>query len=203
MSPNDLRDGIFNLNTRRFGTVAELMIMRLVQLTKGRNIFHDLYDDLKSHRVEVKFSTVRRKSDRTICPESVLDCIRDELAANRSVSFLDDAYKDAYFDCNIQQVKRNQFEVLYYGLFFSDLVLIFRIESAEIGPQIFYSDKQHKGNKGEGQFHINNKTIQIHLENYLYKMIKYDELLDLLKKAEPQVPTKIFASNRKHKNSRS
>ncbi len=61
MTPDMLRDGIFNLKTRRFGSVAEVMIKRLAKLGKGRNLFHDLYDDINRHRVEVKFSTVRKR----------------------------------------------------------------------------------------------------------------------------------------------
>jgi hypothetical protein len=84
------------------------------------------------------------------------------------------------FDCNIQQIKRSEFEHLYYGIFFMDKVAIFRIASKDIGPQIFYSDFQHKGNTGEGQFHINDKTIAIHEKHYLYQMITYNKLLELL-----------------------
>lgn len=61
--------------------------------------------------------------------------------------------------------------------------MIFRISSSEIGPQIQYSDKQHRGNVGEGQFHINQDTLGIHLENYQYKELSYDELYDLLSHA--------------------
>lgn len=178
MTPEKLREGIFNLNTRRFGTVAEVMIKRLVTLGKSRNLFHDLYDDMKNHRVEVKFSTVRKKSDRPITEDSILNCIRDELAENRQVNF--SHWGDYEFDCNIQQIKRDQFEILYYGLFFHEVVLIFRIESGEIGNQISYSDKQHKGNEGEGQFHINPRTLETHIEKYLYKKITYTDLLRLL-----------------------
>ena len=46
-----LRDGIFALYTRRFGSVAEFMIRRLIQCGKGKSIFHDLYDDAKQHRI--------------------------------------------------------------------------------------------------------------------------------------------------------
>ena len=89
------------------------------------------------------------------------------------------------FDCNIQQVKRTEFEVLYYGLFFSDCIKIFRIESTDVkenlrGGRIYYSDFQHKGNVGEGQFHINPTTLQVHLDHYLYKTLTYDELYELL-----------------------
>jgi len=97
-------------------------------------------------------------------------------------------WKDHRFDCNIQQVKRAEFDVLYYGLFFSDCIQIFRIESSIIkenrhGGRIFYSDFQHKGNAGEGQFHINPSTLQIHLDFYHYKMLTYDELHKLLLEA--------------------
>lgn len=178
MNAEMLKEGIFNLNTRRFGTVAEVMIRRLCKLGRSKNQFHDLYDDMANHRVEVKFSTVRKKNNRTITEDSVLKCIGDELSSNRQVIF--DKWADFEFDCNIQQVKRDQFEVLYYGLFFSDKVAIFRIGSNQIGSQIYYSDKQHKGNEGEGQFHLNEKTLQIHLDNYLYKILTYDELYQLL-----------------------
>lgn len=183
MSPEKLKEGIFNINTRRFGTVAEVMVRRLVKLGKSKNQFHDLYDDLKNHRVEVKFSTVRKKNNRVITEDSVLQCINDEISTIRQVNYLEWASYE--FDCNIQQIKRDQFEVLYYGLFFNDSVVIFRIQSNEIKPnadggKISYSDKQHKGNEGEGQFHINEKTLQIHIDNYLYKILSYEELYSLL-----------------------
>ena len=61
MNAKELRDGIFNLKTRRFGTVAEAMVQRLCKLNASSIIFHDLYDDMQKQRVEVKFSTVRKK----------------------------------------------------------------------------------------------------------------------------------------------
>jgi len=178
MDGRTLREGIFSLKTRRFGTVTEVLIKRLVGLEAGRSLFHDLYDDTENKRVEVKFSCVLRKSRIPITEETVLRCIEDATSEQRMVAFAD--WRNAVFDSNIQQIKRAEFEVLYYGLFFSDAVLIFRIENDEIGPQIFYSDKQHKGNVGEGQFHVSDKTLQIHLDKYLYKRLTYDELFDLL-----------------------
>ena len=179
MNPLMLKEGIFSVNTRRFGTVAEVMVKRLVKLGRSRTQFHDLYDDLENKRVEVKFSTVRKKNSRAITEDSVLDCIEDELSTNRQIKFSE--WANYEFDCNIQQVKKDQFEILYYGLFFSDTVIIFRIDSQNIGSQIYYSDKQHKGNEGEGQFHINEKTLQIHIDNYQYNILTYDELYELLK----------------------
>ena len=178
MNAETLRDGIFSLNTRRLGTVAEVLVQRLVGLGKGRSLFHDLYDDVQNKRVEVKFSCVLKRSRIPVTKETVLQCIEDATGEQRMVAFAN--WQATTFDCNIQQVKRAEFDVLYYGLFFSDLVVIFRINADEIGPQVFYSDKQHKGNIGEGQFHINDKTLQVHRERYVYRKLAYRELLELL-----------------------
>lgn len=164
MDGNTLRDGIFALHTRRFGTVAEVMIQRLIHAGKARNLFHDLYDDAANHRIEVKFSRVQKQAETTITEATVLQCIAEATAENRMVHF--DKWKSFRFDCNIQQIKRVEFDVLYYGLFFADCVTIFRIKSGDIGSQIYYSDKQHKGNVGEGQFHVNHDTLQIHHSSY-------------------------------------
>jgi hypothetical protein len=43
-----------------------------------------------------------------------------------------------------------------------------------------YSDRQHKGNVGEGQFHITQKNLQSHLGKYFNKTLSYDELYQLL-----------------------
>jgi hypothetical protein len=183
MDGEKLRDGIFALRTRRFGSVAECMIQRLLNYSKARSLFHDLYDDSLNHRVEVKFSVVQKKAERRVTDATVLQCIEEAIAENRMVAFSE--WTRYRFDCNIQQVKCAEFEVLYYGLFFSDCIVIFRIECQDVkenakGGKIYYSDFQHKGNVGEGQFHINQQTLQIHLDHYHYKSLSYDELYVLL-----------------------
>lgn len=183
MDGDILRDGIFALRTRRMGSVAECMIQRLLKYSKARSVFHDLYDDARKHRIEVKFSVVQKKAETLITEETLLKCIEGAVAERRMVAFAE--WQRHAFDCNIQQVKRAQFDVLYYGLFFSDCVVVFRIESREIrenhkGGRIYYSDRQHLGNVGEGQFHINHRTLQIHLDYYHYKTLSYEELLRLL-----------------------
>jgi len=92
----EFRDGIFALRTRRFGTVAELMIEVLFNYHQSHNQFRDRYDSATDSRVEIKFSTF-----------------------------------------------------------------------------------QHKGNKGEGQFHLNQGSIDWHLENKLVQWLDYDELYSL------------------------
>src|SRR5438874_4729173 len=67
-----LRDGIFALRTRRFGSVAECMIKRMLQCSQAKSLFHDLYDDNLKHRIEVKFSVVQKACETTVTEETVL-----------------------------------------------------------------------------------------------------------------------------------
>lgn len=69
--------------------------------------------------------------------------------------------------------------IFFYGLFFQDRIAIFRATSHEVWLLPHYSNKQHRGNTGEGQFHLNEKTIQYHLDNHLYRWLSYEELYEL------------------------
>lgn len=183
MTPEALREGIFNLNTRRFGTVAEVMIQRLCNFADSDTIFHDLYDDMQQQRVECKFSTVRKNNKIKVTADTIVEAIEAEMDSNRMINF--DDWQSAQFWCNIQQVKRAEFDVLYYGCFFWDRIVIFRITPDLITKEnIDYSNKQHKGNVGEGQFGITEKTLQTHLDNYLFAELDYAELAKLLLKKD-------------------
>ena len=89
------------------------------------------------------------------------------------------------FDSNIEQVKCDMFDVLYYGLFFSDIIEIYKMDADEVKNCAGYSAKQHgKGitkSSDEGQFHLNNKNIDFHRKSYLIKTLTYTELYNILK----------------------
>ena len=176
-----LRDWIFNQNTRRVGQIAEDIIQKLFNLEKGHNQFHDLYDPNSNSRIEVKSSIVQEKHKNSSQLETVIKELQSQTFTpkNRYIPFND--WQSYQFDCNIQQIKRDQFEVLYYVLFFYDKTLIFKMNSIDISTddKIFYSNKQHKGNEGEGQFHINEKTLAYHYEKYLERLLEYSEIVSL------------------------
>lgn len=172
------RDGVFALHTRRFGVVPELMIKRLAGLGTAKTIYHDLHDDVTHQRVEVKFSRVLRTHKAPIGYDNLLASVAAQRPEARMVPYPERTV--AAYDCNIQQVKRAEFDLLYYGLFFADRVSIFRVAPGDIGDRIGYSDKQHKGNTGEGQFHIKPGNIAYHEANFLYRSLSYDELVALL-----------------------
>ena len=174
---NEFRDGIFALRTRRFGTVAEIMIKRLYNLDESTSLAYDKRDRTTHERIEVKFSTVMKENDDKIRDYNVIEqCIKANLA-NRALNSTDTDFYN--FDCNIQQVKRNEFDILYYGLFFADCIEIYKISSNEILSCPGYSDKQHRGNEGEGQFHLNETNIRYHRKKYFQMKLTYEELFDL------------------------
>ncbi|OGS54951.1 MAG: hypothetical protein A2Y20_10425 [Firmicutes bacterium GWF2_51_9] len=171
------KTGIFALRTRRFGTVAELMIQRLQDIDHSNALSYDLHDKTTDEKVEVKFSTVMKENEDTINLKNVIDqCYKANLTLRMMLST---ETKDHKFDCNIQQVKRKEFDVLYYGLFFNDKIAVFKMNSNDVLNCVGYSDKQHRGNIGEGQFHINNDTFQFHIDNHFLYWLTYEELFKL------------------------
>lgn len=176
----EFRDGIFALRTRRFGTVAEIMIKKLYNFEESGSLAFDKKNIKTNERIEVKFSTVMKKNDDNIRDDNVINQCKKANLANRAMSSSEVENFD--FDCNIQQVKRKEFDVLYYGLFFADIIEIYKMYSEDILSCPGYSDKQHRGNEGEGQFHLNQDTISYHRKEHQVLTISYQELYDLFNK---------------------
>lgn len=124
------------------------------------------YDyDSGGKRVEVKSSRSYTHRDRS-----------------HQMASLRDLDSDDGYDCNIQQIKPELFDWLYYMVFCEDGMQMFKIKSRQISAAgIGYSNSQHHGNVGEGQFHINKNTYRRHLK-YIIQDLSYDELYDILKK---------------------
>ena len=182
------RDGIFALRTN-FGELAQLMLKKSEGFTSADNNTYDL-KGLNGEKIEVKFS--RAYKDIKLTEDNAISlCCNSSISVYRS----DEAeHKDANYDCNIQQLKPEFFDVLYYGVFFSDKIEVFRAERAYFPESIeaFMADKesarerfpgyasQHK-NGTECQFHITKRTHKHHYDNYFLKEISYEELYDLLR----------------------
>ena len=100
----EFRDGIFALRTRRFGTVAEIMIKKLYDLDEADSLAFDKRDRHSAERIEVKFSTVMKENDDRIRDTNVIEQCKKANLANRAMKASDVGKYS--FDCNIQQVKR-------------------------------------------------------------------------------------------------
>lgn len=174
----EFRDGILSSHTRRFGNVAEIMIAKLYNLDDSHSLAYDKYNPFTEERIEIKFSTVMKRNSQAIRSSNIIEQIAAANVSNRTVSY--DNAETTSFDCNIQQVKCSEFDLLYYGLFFSDAIEIFQMTSDDVLKLTGYSNKQHRGNTGEGQFHITNSNIQYHRDNFFERLLSYEELYDLL-----------------------
>jgi len=119
-----------------------------------------------------------KKNSSVIHDSNVIDQCKKATVSNRVLKSSE--AKTHAFDCNIQQIKCKEFDVLYYGLFFDDSIEIFCMRSSEVLKHPGYSNKQHRGNTGEGQFHIKRDNIDYHRKNHLIKTLSYDELYNLL-----------------------
>lgn len=142
---------------------------------------HDLYDDNEGKRIEVKVS-LANSPDKKITMDNVLSVVKEtgRTLTERAIPFSEwPAYE---FQCHLQHIKLDEFDILYYGLFFQDVILIFSIPTGTIplDPDIHFTDGHNKGNVGEGKIMINKKTLPHHLENYLYKKLTYDDFFTIL-----------------------
>lgn len=172
-----LKEAIFRLSYKRFGTVAEKIMKVLLNAEDAPDNSYDLILDGK--RVECKFARAQKENKIKVTDENLLDAIYHDI--NRDIEY--DTCEHHKWDCNFQQIKKPLFDILYYGIFFSDYVVIYKIASDDINENIKYSNKQHRGNEGEGQFHVNETTIGLH-EKYLFNILDYEELQECLVRAQ-------------------
>lgn len=179
MDVKTFRDNLFSMNTRRFGKVMETVIKKMTRTEFSTNIHHDLNTNVNAGtRIEVKFSRAEKRHKVTITDENVLDVIENEGLSVRLFPYGERFVHD--FDCNIQQIKKAEFDVLFYGVLFADRVVIFMATPDQIHSGMKYSNKQHKGNVGEGQFHINPNTMAYHMEHHYFATLSYTDLLKIL-----------------------
>lgn len=178
----NLRDGIFSLQTRRFRIVAELLIREKYDLSNITSNQHYDASDKNNKKIEIKFSRVLKSNSTSIRKENLLQQAVESSMYGRAINTAN--IYTAKFDCNIQQVKRAEFDKLIYGLFFADKIAVFEIDTKDVLSIKSYSDFQHKGNEGEGQFHINTETIQYHMDNHFKEWITYEEVKQMFEKYE-------------------
>lgn len=174
------RDGVFSLHTRRFGTVAELIMLEKYSLSGNTKNQHHDATDKDGKRIEIKFSRVLKENPFTINKHNLLKQTVESSTGSRAVKSKD--MYDTKFDCNIQQIKREEFDRLLYGLFFADKIAIFELSNKEVMKVQGYSDFQHKGNKGEGQFHVNNDSIDYHMKTHFKEWITYEDVINMFNK---------------------
>lgn len=184
------RLGIFSLRTN-FGEFAELMLREyLLLFPSGCTAFDLRHED--GRRIEVKFSRAYKKS-LSVTAENVI-----EICTNCSSMVYDSDEaedNDANYDCNIQQLKPDCFDILLYGVFFADKIELFMtdrsvfpgsVDEYDLNPENVREKlpgyaRQHRGGE-EFQFHLTRRTIGFHREHYKLGELTYEEVYDLFSK---------------------
>lgn len=251
-SVNNITNKFIGLSPKKFGTFTECLTRHEHSFLPPLDSSHDAISD-NGEKIEIKASRVILTSENNKAKNMYqsLDGLQTSLAS----------FQDLFtgnFICNIQQVKPEVFDTIYYSLFLNDVILEFTMKSEEISKQssrqeaalimfidelkdfkhseskhilqrlkqispddttnllkclsehcttspshkklrefffnselfdvlytrskMGYSGKQHRGNEGEGQFHIKSTNIHYHLANNFYQAYTYYDFVESLKK---------------------
>jgi len=177
-----VRDGLFLAASRTYGEqYIEPFICARYDFRRGGGD-QDAVDS-QGRRYEVKACRVLHASMNRRGTRTLLERIRYELTnvtTNRMVPFIE--AKTASYDANVQNVKRDHFDVLIYVLLFEDCVKIFWADQERIrtGALPGWSEKhgRYDAPGKSGQFAINRSTVQWHLDNHLRETVTYEEMAE-------------------------
>ena len=152
---------LFALSPTPFGiTWAENHLQNFVPALKkpsGKSDFDLLLDEII--RVEVKASrAVNKRSNKTL--------VEKALTSNSSKPFV----------MNFQQTKPRHFDVIIWIGVWLDSIRYWVLAATEVESHRRFSDKQHRGNVGEGQLHVKQDNIH-EFEKYETQPNKLEEAI--------------------------
>jgi hypothetical protein len=176
-SEEKIKNTIIGIAPKKLGNLVEDIIRQQFCFEKvNKNTEYDACKELR--RIEIK-------SSRAL--EEIADTDNDYfsylVSYSRSLIKIEDLKTKTYV-CNIQQVKPKLFDDLYYTLVVNEGILVFKMTKKEIknDKKIAFSGKQHRGNIGEGQFHIKKANIQHHMDTYHIKTLLWSDIFKTLEK---------------------
>lgn len=175
-----LRNGYFMSSSRTYG---EIYIEPLIRKLYGLNISKTDENDAEKNGVkyEIKASKVLIKKNKTK-NKNYLDTVISECEKNdlfRIFPF-NECGNHEYLS-NIQNVKRDHFDILLYTLLFSDCLVIFKCQKEKISLLPNWCGKHGRYDQlgKSGQFPINKNNIQYHIDNHLESILTWDEVYKL------------------------
>ena len=175
-----VRDGLFMASSRTYAEqYVEPLIREKYDLLLPKGDDHDAMgqDGIK---YEIKASKVLHPTGNGKSAKTLIDRVlfeSDHNVTKRLVPF--DKHKTADYLANIQNVKRDHFEILIYVLLFEDCIKVFFAKSTDISKGVLpsWSDKHGRYDAlgKSGQFSVTKSTITWHLEKNLVDTIDYSE----------------------------
>lgn len=182
-----VRDGLFLASSR---TYAEQYVEPFIRAKYGfKDPTSDDHDALgrDGTRYEIKACKVLRATDNGKGSKSIIERIWFEalnLETSRFVPFHE--CLTAEYLANVQNVKRDHFDVLIYVLLFSDCIKIFWADTKDIVKGSFrsWSDKHGRYDQHgkSGQFGITKASIGWHLEHQLHDTVDYEEMTEIFER---------------------
>lgn len=174
----NMKHNVLGMSPKKIGIFLENVILHHYGMEFPEIIGGEIDGILNGDSIEIKTSRVihTKNGDFDSQFEFLLNYERVLLSLNDLL--------DKKFDCNMQQVKPKLFDKIFYGMLVEEGLVIFSMNKDTLlqnSKQLAYSDKQHRGNVGEGQFHIKNSNVVYHFNNYLEKMISWNEIFTVLK----------------------
>lgn len=181
-----VRNGLFLAPSRTYGEqYLEPLIREEYGYYEPASADFDAVDK-SGKRYEIKACKVLRATKNGKGSKSILERVLFEngnVETNRLVPFAE--HKTADYLANVQNVKRDHFDVLLYVLLFSDCIKVFAANSEDIVKGSFASWSDKHGRYDElgksGQFGITRTTIQWHLDHHLVDTITYEAATDIFK----------------------
>lgn len=169
----DFKNGIVSLGNKHFGLINETLVKSLFDLQDSGHKHFDLKDG--QLRIEVKFSRAKRKE--RVGSGRPLDVImrprQDELI------YLHEALDGEPFSCNLQHIKPSEFDLLFYGVYFADRVLVFLLTKDDLQDPLLCFGRQSLGNVLERQFRVDNRNLAYHMRNYLLLTLSFSDTFHL------------------------
>lgn len=182
---NAVRDGLFLAASR---TYAEQYLEPIIRTKFGlKPPAGGDYDaiDKNGQRIEIKASKVLQTRDNKAGSRSLLKRVLFEAESTPFSRYFDSKHRFTMdYDANIQNVKRDHFDVLIYALLFKDSIMIFQAHATDIQKGNFsnWSDKHGRYDQEgkSGQFPISKSNIKWHEDRFLKCILQYREVADIL-----------------------
>tara|TARA_Y100000310_G_scaffold112710_1_gene111215 strand:+ start:187 stop:753 length:567 start_codon:yes stop_codon:yes gene_type:complete len=175
------RNSIFVAGPRTYGEVfMEPIIRKIRGLFESDTDENDAVND-NGEFEEIKCSKVLlriKKNNKTGLHGRIMSQ-DDNYVLNRLIPF-DDCYTTKYLS-NIQNVKRDHFSKLVYGMLFEDCLKIFESDREDISNIPRWSDKHGRFDElgKSGQFGITHNNIGWHLKNNLVATLTWEEVCEI------------------------
>ena len=183
MIVEQFRDGIFRSASRTYG---EQYIEPILRKYYGWEESNEGANDAVGNDgqlIEIKASKVllsTEKKENISLVERIISENHNDVI-NRLVSF-DDRYDSEYY-ANMQNVKRDHFDELYYVMLFEDCLKIFVSKKDNISTIPNWYDKhgRYDAPGKSGQFAIKKTNIAWHIENNLITTLTWEEVYNITK----------------------